>query len=130
MTSACVFHSLPLAHKPEHPAGKLFGSADAVEEAAQHLRRRAVEEPERERAIGAGLGLDTDLRAVGRPEVEPDAARRVDVEAPAVAADDVRERHGQVGLPLGALALVLLEDDGVEFGAACGRGCRTARRIR
>ncbi len=40
------------------------------------------------------------------------------MEAPAVAADDMGERHRQVGLALGALALVLLEHDRVEAAAA------------
>ncbi len=40
------------------------------------------------------------------------------MEPPAGAADDVRERHRQIGLPLRALVLVLLEDDRVELGAA------------
>ncbi len=34
----------------------------------------------------------------------------------------MREGHRQVGLPLGALVLVLLEDDRVEFGSALIEG--------
>ena len=104
--------------QPEDPRGQLLSAADLVQECTQDAGGVTVVDTDIERARrgGSQLRLDHELVAVGGSDVEPGAARSADVEAPRVArgGDDMGERHGQVGAPVRALGLVLLEHDRVQ----------------
>src|SRR5207253_11241634 len=88
--------------------------ARPLEERREDGVRVARVKVEAELRLAVELGLDPDAVAIGAADVEPDAPRRRDVEAPA--AGDDRERHRQVRA--GALLLVLLEHDRVRRAPA------------
>ena len=127
MTSAWVFHSLPLAQSRKTQSGQLLGAAAPGGSASARKPASTSRGEPSQNAIssapsGAGLRLDPQQPVVARADVEPDPPRGAHVEAPSRPADHMGERHRQVRLALGALALVLLEDDGVELGAALVEG--------
>ena len=100
--------------QPQHPRRQLLRAAHLVEEGTQHGRRVAVVDRHVHLRLVAERHLDRQFVRCGHSDVVPGAAGGPDVEAPARAADHVRERHRQVGPAVFALRLVLLEHHRVE----------------
>ena len=112
---ACLRVPLIGAHPGrEHPVGRELRPAGPLEERREDGVRVARVEIDAELRLPVELGLDPDAVAISAADVEPDAPRRRDVEAPA--AGDDRERHRQVRA--GALLLVLLEHDRIRRAPA------------